>query len=674
MKNDAARGERKQGSDRWIEFGIWLKQERKRAGLTQQQAALAAGMAPMSWWRLERGLSGTRMDTLPNIARAIRADLRETYLSAGFVPPVSLEAADHEAPDPSGMSFAATTETPLRMTPYALDSERDARQKASTQPPHALQRPPDRTSALDVLYAALTPGEQMVLRRLSVLRTDWTQETAIRVCTGRGLEESEIVPLLTQLVNLHYLYSSERTTPTRYGFLGPLREYCAVQLAASGEANWAWAQYRSCFVRFVEKTARMLETADVTGALDLLDAERKEWEAVLEDCLQAPDQEDAVLRMAVALGRYWERQGQIVVGRAWIGRALDHSSQRSTELRAQCLNWAGNLAHAEGALPESQAYFEQALEVREALAEANSRGIANVKSNLGMVLFDLGRYEDAIGYLQQSLELRRQANDERGIAISLNWVGNTLLRLNDYPAARLCYEECLHLGLKHQIRVLAAHAANGLGLLSLYEGNYAQARERFDQGSALFEALGDDEGRAKVLGNLARLHQKEGRRAEARALCEESLALCEKIDANEGRANALDQLGNLSRLDGDLRGAWRRVQESLMLRREMDDRLGIAVSLEQIARLEFESRQPLRATQLLAAATELRSQLRASTPDDDQFDTMQLRRSLKDSLGVAAYEAAWQEGRALPPAEAIAVALQEAVEVDSAEVAEQRAG
>jgi transcriptional regulator with XRE-family HTH domain len=69
------------------EFGQWLRSHREQLGLNQAEAGRRAGMSRTQWTRLENGESGTRRENIPEIAKAIKADLHETYRRAGFVPP-----------------------------------------------------------------------------------------------------------------------------------------------------------------------------------------------------------------------------------------------------------------------------------------------------------------------------------------------------------------------------------------------------------------------------------------------------------------------------------------------------------------------------------------------------------------------------------------------------------
>ncbi len=72
------------------ELGEWLSEHRKRLNLNQAEAGKRAGISRTQWTRLELGLSGTRRENIPRIAKAVNADLVETYKRAGFDPPREL--------------------------------------------------------------------------------------------------------------------------------------------------------------------------------------------------------------------------------------------------------------------------------------------------------------------------------------------------------------------------------------------------------------------------------------------------------------------------------------------------------------------------------------------------------------------------------------------------------
>lgn len=69
---------------RWKHFGKWIRGQRRAADLTQEQVAKRAGIHALQVGRIEKGESGTKRDTVMNLAHAIGADPIDALQNAGF--------------------------------------------------------------------------------------------------------------------------------------------------------------------------------------------------------------------------------------------------------------------------------------------------------------------------------------------------------------------------------------------------------------------------------------------------------------------------------------------------------------------------------------------------------------------------------------------------------------
>lgn len=67
------------------DLGNWIKQYREKANLSQETAAEKAGLSRFQWIRIENGQSGTKRETLIQIAKVINADVNQTLRKGGFV-------------------------------------------------------------------------------------------------------------------------------------------------------------------------------------------------------------------------------------------------------------------------------------------------------------------------------------------------------------------------------------------------------------------------------------------------------------------------------------------------------------------------------------------------------------------------------------------------------------
>lgn len=72
--------------ERRRQFGKWMQDRREQLGYKLYEAAKRGGISRQQWIRLEAGDSGIGIETVPKIAKALKADLNETFRRAGYQP------------------------------------------------------------------------------------------------------------------------------------------------------------------------------------------------------------------------------------------------------------------------------------------------------------------------------------------------------------------------------------------------------------------------------------------------------------------------------------------------------------------------------------------------------------------------------------------------------------
>lgn len=254
-----------------------------------------------------------------------------------------------------------------------------------------------------------------------------------------------------------------------------------------------------------------------------------------------------------------------------------------------------------GALLMSTDRFQQAEHEYRAAQETFIRiddpiGVAESGRGLGEVLRMLGRYSEAVDYLQEVLNICREANDQLGQARTLLDLGNChrivhldadagrelagalaiFTRLgDDFERARaLRALGNLHRQrgeldesdrrLREALRIFesfeispgdsywAACTGYVLGKLHLERGEHAQAAEQFE---STLQAFGDEHGSmlwvARARRQLAKVRLREGRPAQAQQNARVALELCDRLGLDFWRAHAQRTLGEaLLSIDG----------------------------------------------------------------------------------------------------------------------------
>ena len=134
---------------------------------------------------------------------------------------------------------------------------------------------------------------------------------------------------------------------------------------------------------------------------------------------------------------------------------------------------------------------------------------------------------------------------------------------------------------------LRARALAWEGLLTSYQGAYAEGILRQQESLAIYAELGDDWGRAFALQNLAAALHAQDHYERAARLHEESLALFRKTGDKPWIGFALTHLGFGALARGDYGEAMSLLEEALGLAREAQDTRQIGIALQLMGEVEL---------------------------------------------------------------------------------------
>jgi hypothetical protein len=159
----------------------------------------------------------------------------------------------------------------------------------------------------------------------------------------------------------------------------------------------------------------------------------------------------------------------------------------------------------------------------------------------------------------------------------------------------------------------------------------------------------------QILGRLDALQNED----RARSLLEDALGLFHVLGDPCGIAWTLLELGRAARAELGEDQAGARIEVALALFQHLASPDGIIACLEELAYLAEESATPqaaMRAVRLIGAAEALRDHLGAPRPPVEAPAYNLLVAILRERLPSPAFREAWEEGRSLDMAAAIALA------------------
>jgi tetratricopeptide (TPR) repeat protein len=229
------------------------------------------------------------------------------------------------------------------------------------------------------------------------------------------------------------------------------------------------------------------------------------------------------------------------------------------------LNRNGETLWRKGDYQEALTYFEQAYQ----RSEGFKKDKADALHGIGLVHDSLGNLEEAAKKYQESLLIRQEIDDKKGIAMSLH----------------------------------------DLATISKEIGKLDKALEIFNLSLDTSREIDDKESIACVLGQISAVFFEKGNLSDALKTHQESMAIRQEIGDKEGIATALNNLGTFFSEKGNLTEALKHYQESLSIRREIDDKEGIASCLRNIGILHTNQKNYVIAMPYFVEAFALQNQI-----------------------------------------------------------------
>jgi predicted ATPase/class 3 adenylate cyclase/Tfp pilus assembly protein PilF len=472
-------------------------------------------------------------------------------------------------------------------------------------------------SAIAWSYDLLNENEQALFQHLSVFVGGCTVEAVVAVA-GDHADRGSLLDHLGSLLGKSLLQETEGTGgETRFVMLETLREFGLEQLEASGAQGTVRDRHANFFLALAEQAETSLERGEQVQWMERMEQEHDNLRAALEWSKVSDGKGELCLRLAGALGTFWEVHGHFTEGRERLSAiASMEIAQGHTTARARLLARAAELAYRQSDYTATNTLAKESLEIYRQIGD--QQGIASTLIKLGNAATERGSYAPASRFLEEALAIWRELEDTHGTAralISLGWV-------------------------------------------ALRSGDHNLANTRLKEALALSQELGDARSMGFELSGLGEVALRQRDYARARQLMEESLELRRQLGNKWGVGVSLGMLGWVAMRERDWDRAITRLGESLEIRQEIGDKGGSAWCLERLAGVAMIQRQVEKAVRLFGAAAALRSSIGSVIDPADEANYKKNISSLRAKLGRGRFKAVWDEGRAMSLEQAVAYALE----------------
>jgi tetratricopeptide (TPR) repeat protein len=178
------------------------------------------------------------------------------------------------------------------------------------------------------------------------------------------------------------------------------------------------------------------------------DDARLKLNEIIKEKLDLKDSYGHLLAMK-QLGNLEWRQGNMNKSLDIYEMALHRSKQlKYIDINAALLNNIGLLKKHFGKIEEAEKLFLDSLEIKQQLGE--KRGISMSLNNLGILYKEQGKIEEAKKLYLESLEIKRHLGDKRGVSSSLKNLGILCFENGKFDEAKKYYNESLK--IKHELK------------------------------------------------------------------------------------------------------------------------------------------------------------------------------------------------------------------------------
>ncbi len=205
----------------------------------------------------------------------------------------------------------------------------------------ALPRQQTLAAAIDWSYRLLNDQERTLFERLSVFQGGFDLEAAQSVCSGEGIDEFEVMDLVSSLVDKSLIVAETSHAVARYHFLETIRQFARDLLDETGYGESIRLKHAEYFVRLSERVEALVGE-DEMGAFAMAEADLDNIRHAMDWALMT-DHPELTMQTAATLSAFWMRSVRHVEGAEWLERSMTARRDHSDLLQARASITAGLL-------------------------------------------------------------------------------------------------------------------------------------------------------------------------------------------------------------------------------------------------------------------------------------------------------------------------------------------
>lgn len=354
---------------------------------------------------------------------------------------------------------------------------------------------------IDWSHEQCTDQEQVLWSRLSVFAGSFELDAAESICGFSGIDRSEVLDLLTSLVDKSVVTRGGDADTVHFRMLETLRQYGRESSIRLGEDDELQRRHRDWYRDMVVTANDELISERQMYWLARLDRELPNIRAVLEFSVNDADGLHDAQLVAGALHMLWISRGLLTEGRYWLGRALVPDGTEPSRAMLEALYSGVALAGFQGDVEAADIGVAMSRKAGAALGDRGAEAyvadvvgmVALFRGDLGTAVLELGRA--AAGH-RECGDLNREVEISIGLGLAAGLAGDSAL-------AESCHERVLEITRPRGESWYQAYSLWALGIARWHEGDLTGSQDMLEQSLRLRRSMNDLLGSVWCLEGLA---------------------------------------------------------------------------------------------------------------------------------------------------------------------------
>ena len=491
----------------------------------------------------------------------------------------------------------------------------------------ALPRQQTLRALIDWSYDLLIEPEKALFRRLAVFVGGWTLEAAEKVCSGNGVDEYEVLDLLTQLVDKSLVIAEQNEDNIRYYRLETIRQYAREKLLETDEAVGV-RNYHLDF--FIDMTFRSDEEYMNPRQDDVFKKMISEYDNIRSALSWAAESnlEKAIILLTAASTIWpWILQGKITDANEWCKHILSQLNSLS------------------------QDELDKIKDV--------SKLKARVLNRYAQVLMNMGSHQASRIAVEESIKLAEETSDQEILAEALATFGHCALYAGEPDSALEAAEEAINICEREGYTKLLFWAYDAMIHIYTVTDRKSEATRYYKKGIDLLKKAGVPVDPISTAVGLTEDPFRDNDLDGALKYMDNAIEIMTERNDKYGLTYMQSNFAHTLREHREFEKALIYYRRTIRLWQDWGHRAAIAHQLECFGFIAQALEDTSRAARLFGAAETIRNSINSLRTPSEQKEFEEVKSQLQVEMEEIEFNKAWEEGRSSTIEQAIEFALEE---------------